>query len=286
MTHNKKAFTLVELLVVISIIAILIALLLPALAAARQYAVQVICLSNMRQTYLASSEYANDNLGYYPPSIADVGQIGPTISPTPYSLNDETAAYDQFQSRWDTGQIYGPLLSEYVGGPPDDAASNPFPMDNFNANDAVLACPAILANPARLQLYNGRVDPFVYAYCYAMPSEGRWYNNGGITPLPRQGLVTEHDMIEGSTTCLTGGPDTTTFSSAPKVHYLDFMFACSYPAHDWVFGGAWGQSIHQNNTAMNFMEVDGGTLSGAVVGPLASRPNGQNEYYISTTYNR
>ena len=126
----------------------------------------------------------------------------------------------------------------------------------------------------------------MYAYCYAMPSEGRWYNNGGMTALPKQGIVREQDTIEGSTTTLNPGPDTTTFSSNPKVHYLDFMLACSYPAHDWVFGGAWGQTIHQNNTSMNFMEVDGGSFSGKVVGPLPNRPNGQNEYYISVTYGR
>ena len=59
----SRGFTLVELLVVISIIAILIALLLPALAAARNLAESTICLSNLRQCGLVLQEYANENAG-------------------------------------------------------------------------------------------------------------------------------------------------------------------------------------------------------------------------------
>lgn len=59
-------FTLVELLVVISIIAILISLLLPALAAARQDALSEVCESNERQLGLAVIMYADDNEQFLP----------------------------------------------------------------------------------------------------------------------------------------------------------------------------------------------------------------------------
>ncbi|MFW6038943.1 MAG: type II secretion system protein [bacterium] len=60
------AFTLVELLVVVSIIALLVALLLPALKAAREQARRVSCASNLRQIHLGVELYAEDHDGWYP----------------------------------------------------------------------------------------------------------------------------------------------------------------------------------------------------------------------------
>ena len=58
---GRKGFTLIELLVVVAILAVLIAILLPALAAARHRSQQVICQSRVRQIGLALGYYAAEN---------------------------------------------------------------------------------------------------------------------------------------------------------------------------------------------------------------------------------
>jgi len=64
---HRKAFTLVELLVVIAVIGVLAALLLPALARGKELGRRTACASNLRQLVLATALYANDHEDQLPP---------------------------------------------------------------------------------------------------------------------------------------------------------------------------------------------------------------------------
>ena len=66
--RRQTAFTLVELLVVVGIIALLIGILMPALTAARQQASSVQCLSNLRQLATVAIQYTVENRGSFPPA--------------------------------------------------------------------------------------------------------------------------------------------------------------------------------------------------------------------------
>lgn len=83
--HFQRGFTLVELLVVIAIIGILIAMLLPAVQAAREAARRMMCHNNMRQIALGVVQYEGTH-GVYPPSHVNMGSYKPVHNVLAYIL--------------------------------------------------------------------------------------------------------------------------------------------------------------------------------------------------------
>jgi prepilin-type N-terminal cleavage/methylation domain-containing protein/prepilin-type processing-associated H-X9-DG protein len=68
MTPQRKGFTLIELLVVLAVIAILAAILLPALSGAKAKAQHIVCLNNLKQLTLGWLLYIDDHEDFFPPN--------------------------------------------------------------------------------------------------------------------------------------------------------------------------------------------------------------------------
>jgi prepilin-type N-terminal cleavage/methylation domain-containing protein len=105
---HAQAFSLVELLVVIGIISVLIAILLPALAKARAAALQISCLSNMRQVYSDMFMYATDHRDQVP-----LGYIWSNKTQSNVFLQQQYSGY-----QWNCAQGFGWMcVARYVKNP-------------------------------------------------------------------------------------------------------------------------------------------------------------------------
>ena len=108
---RKKGFTLIELLVVIAIIAILAAMLLPVLAAAKRRAQRINCVSNLKQVNLAMRIWEGDNNNQYPMAVSTsaggcMEYLACTANTKGYQAAGITNVFDDCSNEMSTTKIF------------------------------------------------------------------------------------------------------------------------------------------------------------------------------------
>lgn len=92
---TDRAFTLIEVLVVVAIIALLVSILLPSMRAARENARYTVCMSNLRQMGMVNRLYLQDNRDYFPDATGK----------DPLTVNDDIFDGKHFYGRYLSGQL-------------------------------------------------------------------------------------------------------------------------------------------------------------------------------------
>ena len=132
--RKQSGFTLVELMIVVAVIAVLTALLLPALRLGRELARETVCMSGLRQIGMASTAYSADNRGYIVPTGADPAKLSAEWNQAPFNGKDTI---------WIPGVAWGVwwhwLLSDYTDNKDSsEIAQDSAPIPGESATDQIV----------------------------------------------------------------------------------------------------------------------------------------------------
>lgn len=280
---SESGFTLVELLVVISIIAVLIALLLPALARARSLANAIVCSSNQGQIGIAMLDWANEHQGFAPGAGGGygggAGQFVPVAGISPgnviFQMPGGTAPSTH------NGHVYLPKGALLANG--------------YITSPMVYMCPSIERFSSyyaqATEAWDGSPNPPTYMYDYHFNPSFTMFNSNasmGLSPTAPYPLPSDPETYMGA--LWFNQPPSRLLNPTGGINPSQIMLMqdgtnAVYDACDVItipgnsrLTGLDGNAIHDGGGVLNVLFADG-HASGETK-PFLMPPSGSNNYFV------